>query len=472
MSTITTIITEINSLLWDNVLIYALLGLGLYFTARLGFVQFRNFGEMIRLALSSDDSDKEGISPFQALAVSLASRIGTGNLAGVAVAISLGGPGAIFWMWVVALLGMGTAFAEAVLAQLYKTHGPNGTYRGGPAFYMARGMKMPKLGYVFAIVMIFAFGLIFNAVQGNAIAESMERAFAFPKLNTGVVLAIATGLVIFGGFRQITRVASILVPFMAVGFIAVTLWIMAVNITEVPHILKEIVLGAFGLQEAVGGVAGGMMAALINGVIRGLFSSEAGMGSAPNIAASATPVPHHPASQGYVQMLGVFVDTMLVCTATAVMILLADAHLIEGVEGIAMTQAAATHFMGPFGEYFIALSILLFAFTTIIACYTYAEAALIYMKLTSWIWMAILRLAVMGFVIWGAVEAVLVVFLMADTTMGILATLNLFALAMMSGVVIKLGRDYRAQRAAGETPTFHIADHPDMADGVEADIWK
>ncbi len=468
----TTLIDTVNGLLWSHLLVYSLLGLGLYFTVRLGFVQFISWREMIRTVTGNDKNDKEGISPFAALSLSLASRIGTGNLAGVAVALQLGGPGAIFWMWVVALLGMGTAFAEGVLAQVYKGHGPNGVYRGGPAFYMDRGLKMPKLGFVFSIFMILSFGLIFNAVQGNAIADSMNRAFEFPKLGTGVVLALVTGLVIFGGFRSITRVASVIVPFMALGFMGVSIWIIATNFGEVPGVLKEIVLSAFGLQEAAGGVAGGMTAALINGVKRGLFSNEAGMGSAPNIAAAATPVPHHPAAQGYVQMLGVFVDTILVCTATAMMIILAGTHQIEGLDGIAMTQAAATHFMGPFGEYFIAMAILLFAFTTIIACYTYAENGLIYMGFGNFWGLATMRVAVMGFVIWGSVATVLEVFALADVSMGFMAILNMIALALLSGVVIRLGKDYVAQRKAGKTPEFHIGDHPEIAQGVDREIWK
>lgn len=473
----TTVIDFLNGLLWGYVLVYALTGLGIYFTLRFGFIQFRNFGEMIRLTVSTNEADKAGISPFQALAISLASRIGTGNLAGVAVAIGVGGPGAIFWMWIVALLGMATAMAESALAQLYKTTGPNGSYRGGPAFYIARGLKMPWLGAMFSVCLIFAFGLIINAVQSNSIAQAMEASVGVSPTVSGLVIAAVTGLVIFGGIKAISRVAEVLVPFMAGIYMIVAVWVLVTNFGMLPEVFKSIFLSAFGLQEVAGGAAGGMMVALINGVKRGLFSNEAGMGSAPNIAAAATPVPHHPVSQGFVQAFGVFVDTILVCTATAVMIIVSGANeMVDAngnmLEGIVMTQKAAEYFLGPFGNYFIAIAVLLFAFTTIIACYGYAESGMVYLKVGSTRGLAVLRLAVMAIVFWGSVQTVSVVFNAADAAIAVMAVMNLFALAMLSPVVIRLVNDYSAQRAAGKTPTFHIADHPDLADGVEADIWK
>jgi AGCS family alanine or glycine:cation symporter len=254
-----------------------------------------------------DDPDREGITldggitPFQALTISLASRVGTGNLAGVAVAIYLGGPGAIFWMWVVALVGMATAYAESTLAQLYKTHGPAGMYRGGPAFYIAKGLGMPWLGAVFSICLIISFGLVFNAVQANSIAAAVEEAFGIPSLAIGIAVAAIAGLVIFGGLRQIAAVAEFVVPFMAVAYLAVAIYVVIANIAAVPEVLGLIVRSAFGFEPAAGGVVGGVAAAMLNGVKRGLFSNEAGMGSAPNIAACAVPDPHHPSSQGFVQ---------------------------------------------------------------------------------------------------------------------------------------------------------------------------
>ncbi|MBO9399782.1 alanine/glycine:cation symporter family protein [Shimia sp. R9_3] len=472
-----TVVNTTNGILWGYLLIYLLIGCGLFFTLRLGFIQFTNFREQFRLTVASRGQDSAGISPFQALAVSLASRIGTGNLAGVAVAISLGGPGAIFWMWVVALVGMATSFSEATLAQLYKTRGPDGQYRGGPAFYMARGLNMRWLGLIFSIFLVFAFGLVVNGVQSNSIAQAMNEAFDLPKTTTGILLAIATGVVIFGGIRSITRVAEVLVPFMAGAYIIVALYILATNFAEIPGVLLQIVRGAFGLEEAAGGAAGGMTAALLNGVKRGLFSNEAGMGSAPNIAAAATPVPNHPASQGFVQAFGVFIDTILVCTATAVMIIVSGAHKMvdaEGnaLEGIAMTQQAAAAFLGPFGIYFIAFAVLLFAFTTIIACYGYAESGMAFLKQTSKARLNLLRLGVMLVVFWGAGQSVAVVFNAADMAIGIMALLNLFALALLSPIVVRVARDYQAQRKAGKTPNFSISEHAKIARGVDADIWK
>lgn len=477
VTSLETVVNTTNGVLWGYLLMYLLIGSGLFFTLRLGFIQFTNFREQFRLTVASRSKDGAGISPFQALAVSLASRIGTGNLAGVAVAISLGGPGAIFWMWIVALVGMATSFSEATLAQLYKTRNPEGQYRGGPAFYIARGLNMRWLGVVFSIFLVFSFGLVVNGVQSNSIAQAMNQAFDMPKQTTGILLAIATGVVIFGGIRSITRVAEVLVPFMAGAYILVAMYILGTNFTEIPGVLLQIVHGAFGLEEAAGGAAGGMTAALLNGVKRGLFSNEAGMGSAPNIAAAATPVPNHPASQGLVQAFGVFIDTILVCTATAVMIIVSGAHKMvdadgNALEGIAMTQQAAAAFLGPFGIYFIAFAVLLFAFTTIIACYGYAESGMAFLKQTSKTRMTVLRFGVMLVVFWGAGQSVAVVFNAADMAIGIMALLNLFALALLSPVVARVARDYREQRKAGKTPTFRISEHAAIARGVDADIWK
>ncbi|WP_247743347.1 alanine/glycine:cation symporter family protein [Shimia sp. R10_1] len=472
-----TAVNTTNGVLWGYLLMYLLIGAGLFFTVRLRFVQFTSFRDQLRLTVASRENDGAGISPFQALSVSLASRIGTGNLAGVAVAISLGGPGAIFWMWIVALVGMATSFSESTLAQLYKTRGPGGTYRGGPAFYIARGLNMRWLGIIFSFFLIYAFGLVVNAVQSNSIAQAMNEAFEIPKTATGLVIAAATGMVIFGGIRSITRVAELLVPLMAGAYMLVALYILATNFTEIPSVLAQIIRGAFGLEEAAGGAAGGMTAALLNGVKRGLFSNEAGMGSAPNIAAAATPVPNHPASQGFVQAFGVFIDTILVCTATAVMIIVSGAHKMvdaEGnaLEGIAMTQQAAAAFLGPFGTYFIAIAVLLFAFTTIIACYGYAESGMAFLNQAEKKQLTLLRVGVMLFVFWGAGQSVAVVFNAADMAIGIMALFNLVALALLSPVVARVARDYQTQRKAGKTPNFSISDHAKIARGVDAEIWK
>ena len=465
------VIDFLNNIFWGYVLIYGLLAVGVYFTIRLGFIQVVHFREMLRCVTGSDKSDKDGISPFQALTVSLASRVGTGNIAGVAVALTLGGPGAIFWMWVVALLGMATAYAESTLAQLYKTHGPDGMYRGGPAAYISRGLGLPWLAAVFSIALIIAFGLVFNAVQANSIAEAAATATGANKLIVGVAVAALTGVIIFGGIPQIARVAEYVVPFMAGAYLLAAIIVMIMNIDRVPGILSGIVLNALGLQETVGGVAGAVTAAMLNGVKRGLFSNEAGMGSAPNIAAVATPAPHHPSSQGFVQALGVFIDTILVCTATAVMILLADVIPSKDLTGVNLTQAALFDHFGSFGPMFVAVAIFFFAFTSIIGNYSYAENAVVYLG-GGKTGILVLRIAVMGMVIWGALQAVATVFNFADASMGLMATINLVAIVFLSGTVVILTRDYLSQRKAGVEPRFHIDKPPDIAPGVNHEIWK
>ncbi|RMJ02687.1 Amino-acid carrier protein AlsT [Marinobacter litoralis] len=468
----TAIVDFLNSIIWGYVLVYGLLAVGIFFTVRLGFLQFRHFGEMVRAIRGSRESDVHGISPFQALCTSLASRVGTGNLAGVAVALYLGGAGAIFWMWMVALVGMATGYAESTLAQLYKVRDGKGQYRGGPAVYIAKGLKAPWAAAIFAVCLIISFGLVFNAVQANSIADAMQGAFGTPKLGVGVVIAACAGLVIFGGLRKIVRFAEFVVPFMAGAYVLLALVVMAMNITEVPGVLALIVKSAFGLEEAAGGAAGSITAAMLNGIKRGLFSNEAGMGSAPNIAATATPAPHHPSSQGLVQAFGVFVDTIVVCTATAVMILLAG--VLEpgsGVTGTQLTQQAMEVHLGEFGSYFIAVAILFFAFTSIVANYTYAENALVYLKGGNTLGLTILRLAALGMVIWGGYEAVVTVFNAADASMGLMAVINLIAIVLLSGTVVKLTKDYLAQRKEGLVPQFKSKDYPELHEKIDSNIW-
>ena len=467
------VIDFLNTIFWGYVLIYGLLATGLYFTLRLGFIQFRHFGEMIRCVTGSRGGTKNGISPLQALTVSLASRVGTGNLAGVAVALHLGGPGAIFWMWMVALVGMSTAYAESTLAQLYKTTGPSGLLRGGPAFYIARGLGAPWAGAIFAVCLILSFGLVFNSVQANSIASALHTAFSIPTFVTGLVIAAFTGIVIFGGVKQIASVAEIVVPFMAGAYLLLAIIILILNITQVPAVFAGIVAHAFGWHSAAGGVLGGMMAAMMNGVKRGLFSNEAGMGSAPNIAAVAVPEPHHPASQGFVQALGVFIDTLLICTATAVIILLSGVmDTAPDQTGMALTQTAMEAHVGGIGVYFVALAIIFFAFTSIIGNYSYAENALVYLGLGGTTPIMVMRIVVLAMVVWGSVQSVATVFNAADASMGLMATINLIAILLLSGTVAKLTKDYLGQRAAGQEPEFRIADYPEISSGVDHSIWK
>lgn len=467
------IVDFLNTIFWGYVLVYGLLAVGFYFTFRLGFIQFRHFPEFFRVVRGSSGTDRSGITPLQALTVSLASRVGTGNLAGVAVALTLGGPGAIFWMWLVALVGMATAYAESTLAQLYKVRNAEGDYRGGPAFYIARGLRAPWAGGVFSVCLILSFGLVFNAVQANSIAGAVETAFGIPTFACGIGLAVLTGIVIFGGIRQIARVAEIVVPFMAIAYLAVALVIVIINISAVPELFGTIFSHAFGLQEAAGGVTGGLAAAMLNGVKRGLFSNEAGMGSAPNIAAVATPDPHHPASQGLVQALGVFIDTLLICSATAFMILLSGVYT-PGMDttGTELTQLALDAHIGTAGTYFVAIAIFFFAFTSIIGNYSYAENALTFLGAGHRTGLIIMRTAVCLMVIWGATQSVTTVFNTADASMGLMATINLIAIMLLSGTVAKLTTDYFDQRRAGLQPVFHAAEYGELKGKIDGEIWS
>jgi AGCS family alanine or glycine:cation symporter len=340
--------------------------------------------------------------------------------------------------------------------------------RGGPAFYIAKGLNAPWAGAVFSIALILTFGLIFNAVQANSIADAMQGAFGMPKIGTGVILAILAGVVIFGGIKKIARCAELVVPFMASAYLLVALYVIAVNISDVPAVFALIIKSAFGLEQAAGGIAG----AMLNGIKRGLFSNEAGMGSAPNIAAVATPNPHHPSSQGMVQALGVFIDTLLICTATALMILLSGVMTSDSeLSGIPLTQGAMSVHIGAAGQYFIAIAIFFFAFTSIIGNYTYAENAMVFLKLGNRTGLTVLRSLGLLMVVWGACESVATVFNAADAAMGLMATINLVAIVMLSGLVVKLTRDYFSQ-IREQTPVFDPADYPEVAGQIDLDIWN
>ena len=468
----TNAIDAINTVVWGYILIYGLLAVGIYFSIRLRFLQIFHFREFIRAVTRTPEKDSQGITPIQALTTSLASRVGTGNIAGVAVAVYTGGPGALFWMWIVALLGMATAYAESALAQLYKVNDHHGLYRGGPAFYISRGLKSPWAGAVFSVALLVVFGLVFNAVQANAIAESFSESFSLDRTQVGVAVAVLSGIVIFGGIRNIARVAEVVVPFMAVAYLGVALWVLVANVDKIPDVLVLIVRSAFGLDQAAGGLVGGMTAAMLNGVKRGLYSNEAGMGSAPNIAAVAIPSPHHPSSQGFVQALGVFIDTILICTATGVMILMSDAlQPGSGVTGTVLTQHALAYHIGDHGKDFVALAVFFFAFTSIIGNYSYAEGALTYLNINNKPCLFILRTLVLVFIVWGAREAITTVFDAADAVMGIMAIINLVGISLLSGLVVKLTRDYFEQAKHGD-PRFRLSDYPELKGQIEEEIWK
>lgn len=473
------VVDLLNGLLWGNILIWLLVGTGLYFTARLGVIQLRHFGHIFSVLRGSRHADASGISSFQALCTSLAARVGTGNIAGVAVAITMGGPGAIFWMWVIAMVGMATGFAEATLAQLFKIRDDKGQFRGGPAYYMEKGLGQRWAGVMFSIFLIIAFGFAFNSVQSNTITGAMVGAFGLDmgtmtvagvevgiaSLAIGLAVVAMTALIIFGGLRAIARFAELAVPFMAVGYLLVAIGIILTNLPAVPDALALIFKSAFGLHEAA---AGGIGAAILNGFKRGLFSNEAGMGSAPNAAAAATPYPPHPASQGYVQMAGVFIDTLLICTASAAIILLAGP--VEGT-GIGLVQNALAAEVGGWGKYFLAVVVLFFAFTSIVANYFYAENCLVFLEHNHPAGLLIFRLLVLAMVMFGAIGSLPFVWNLADVAMGLMAITNLIAILLLSNLAVKLARDYDAQRAAGKLPSFDASRYPEIRSRIEPGVW-
>lgn len=467
------IINSISGLLWGHILVYLLIAAGLFFTIKLKFIQFLQFPHMIKVMFNSRQCDKDGISSFQAFCTSLAARVGTGNMAGVAVALYLGGAGAIFWMWLIALIGMATSFAESTLAQAYKTRDEHGNFRGGPAYYMQYGLGKRWMGVVFSLCLILAFGLVFNAVQSNSIAAAFKVAFDIPNYVVGLVLVAGSGIIIFGGLKTISRFAEMVVPFMALAYLLVALYVCAMNASELPTVFMRIINSAFGIEQAGAGAIGyGVMQAMIQGIKRGLFSNEAGMGSAANAAATATPNPPHPASQGYVQMLGVFIDTVVICSATAALILLSDQLVADsGVTGIALTQAALEEHAGSWGAVFVAIAILFFAFTSIVANYSYAETNLLFLEHNHEHGMLIFRLIVLAMVMFGSVSELGLIWTLADISMGLMAIVNVIALFMLSGVVIWLANDYTAQRKAGKLPTFDPTQHQQLDKTIPKGIW-
>lgn len=451
---ITWFVDNVNTLLWTYILIALLLGLGLYFTIRTKFVQVRLFGEMFRVITEKKDGDS-GVSAFQAFTISTASRVGTGNITGVALAIAIGGPGAVFWMWVVAIIGMATAFIESTLAQVYKVRDGE-QFRGGPAYYMEKALGTRKLGIVFAILLTLAFGFIFNSVQSNTIAQSFGDVFSIPDWSVGAGLVLLTAVIIFGGVKRIARVTQVVVPIMAVAYILVALYIVIMNFTEIPAVFSLIIKSAFGLEEAVGG---GIGAAIMQGVRRGLFSNEAGMGSVPNAAASANV--SHPAKQGLVQSLGVFFDTIIICSATAFIIILADLYSNGEQEGILLTQASLNVHLGDWAPYFLAMAILFFAYSSIIGNYYYGETNIEFINAHS-AWLLAYRIGVLGMVMFGALAQVQLVWNMADLFMGFMAILNLVVIALLGKTAFKVLEDYTKQRKAGKNPEFFAKNIPGL----------
>ena len=450
-----------NDFLWTYILIGVLLLIGAYFTICTKFVQVRLFGEMFRLIVEKKEGD-DGVSPFQAFTISAASRVGTGNITGVALAIGIGGPGAVFWMWIIAIIGMATAFVESTLAQVYKVKDGD-TFRGGPAYYMQKALGWRKLGVVFAILLTLCFGFIFNAVQSNTISQSFNDVFGIPDWVIGLSLVLLTAVIIFGGVKRIVKVTQMIVPVMAVLYILVAAYIVIMNITEVPAMFKLIVEHAFGIKEIVGG---GIGAAMMQGIRRGLFSNEAGMGSVPNAAATANI--SHPAKQGLVQSLGVFFDTIIICSATAFIILLADLYGTGEKDGILLTQASMAVHVGAWAPYFIAIAILFFAFSSIVWNYYYGETNIEFINAHK-SWMTIYRVLVLGMVMFGALAKVDVVWSMADLFMGMMAILNLFVIVVLGKVAFKVLDDFSVQRKKGLNPVFKASSVPGLKG---AECWE
>ena len=464
MEMITQWITSINDVLWTYILVIMLLGCAVWFTIRTKFVQFRMFKEMIRL-LGDSTNKAEGkehhISSFQAFAVSLASRVGTGNLAGVATAITVGGPGAVFWMWVIALLGSSSAFIESTLAQLYKVKGES-SYVGGPAYYMKKGLKQPWMGVLFAVLIIFTFAFAFNTVQSNTICAAFEQAFQVDHTLMGIILTVLTLMIIFGGIQRIAKVSSIIVPVMALGYILLATVIVGINITHVPDVLKLIVSSAFGWEQALGG---GIGMALMQGIKRGLFSNEAGMGSAPNVAATADV--SHPVKQGLIQTLGVFSDTLVICTCTAFIILFSGVPLGGEANGVQLTQMALDNEIGSGGSVYVAIAILFFAFSSVIGNYYYGEANLRYITHNKWI-MILFRLMTGAMVMFGALASLDLAWSLADVCMGLMTICNLIAIVLLGKYAFRLLEDYREQKRQGiKDPVFTKDKMKDIEQDIE-----
>ncbi len=452
----------IGDLTWGWALIPFLVIFGLFLTIATNFVQFRYFKRMFRVLKAGNQSaDPNTISAREALFVSVGGRVGGGNIAGVAVAITLGGPGAVFWMWMIALIGMATSLVECTLAQVFKEKQEDGSYRGGPARMIMHGLgkEFKWLAVLYAICLIAAFGIGFPAFQGNTVAGAAENSFGLNRFITGAILTIGTGYIVFGGIHRIAKASDIIVPIMALGYIAMALLVIIINIAEIPSIIAMIVGNALGFEEAV---SGGMGAAIAQGLRRGLFSNEAGLGSAPNVAAAADVM--HPISQGITQSFSVFIDTILICSCTAFVILMSDVYAPGAeVDGVVLTQNALVDHLGAWTQYFLTIAVLLFAFSSIIYNYYLGENALSFMTPSPQALFGF-KLVLMAIVFVGAVApGATAIFFFSDPMMGVLALVNLLALMMLFPILRRVLKDFDEQRKAGVArPVFNPEDFPDL----------
>ncbi len=461
-------LTKMNDVMYTYILIVLLVGVGVYFTIRTKGVQFRLLKDGIKSMLDKAETDEKGqkkVSSFQALMISTASRVGTGNIAGIATAIVAGGPGAVFWMWIMALVGGASAFIESTLAQVYKVKA-GGQYRGGPSYYMEKALKKRWMGVLFSVLLIICFAYGFNGLQSFNMSSALmyyipDYATSVWPLVLGIVLAAATAYVIFGGVHRIGFISSVLVPVMAVAYILMGLVTMILHVNELPGIFRSILEHAFDFKAMAGGFAG---SAVVIGIKRGLFSNEAGMGSAPNASASADV--EHPVKQGLVQVISVFIDTILICSSTAMMLLVSGIEGESGVlDGIPYVQAAISSNVGEWGIHFITISIFAFAFSSVIGNYYYAESNILFIK-DNKVLLFLFRLSCLVAVFLGAQADFSVVWNIADITMGLMAIVNIIAIFMLGKVAIKVLKHYETKKAQGENPVFYEDEV-----GLSGTIW-
>lgn len=464
-------LSHVNDFLYSYILIFLLVGSGIYFTIRTRFVQITLLKDAF-LALKEKSSEEENasekpVSSFQALMISTASRVGTGNIAGIATALAAGGPGAIFWMWVMAVIGGASAFVESTLAQVYKVKDGD-SFRGGPSYYIERALKKRWLGVLFSILLICCFAYGFNGLQAYNISSSLEyyvKDYSDTMLPAvvGVILALLTAVVIFGGVHRISFITSVLVPIMAGIYILVGLYVTVTNLSAVPEMFRSILAGAFDIRSILGGFAG---STVLIGIKRGLFSNEAGMGSAPNASASASV--SHPVKQGLVQILSVFIDTLLICTTTAFILLLSNVKGVPGtLDGIPYVQAALQSSIGTWGIHFITFSIFAFAFTSLVGNYYYAEANILFIK-NSPLLLNVFRITCLIAIFFGAQANFSTVWNLADVLMGLMALVNIFAILLLGNIAFRVLDDYRAQKKQGKDPVFK-ASNIHLSD---TDEWK
>ncbi|MDU3337828.1 alanine/glycine:cation symporter family protein [Paraclostridium bifermentans] len=479
------IINSINNILWSNALIALCLGTGLYFSLRTRFLQVRHLNEMVVLLAKGEKSDK-GISSFQALCTSLAGRIGTGNIAGVATAIAMGGPGALFWMWAIAFLGAGSAFVESTLAQIYKEE-DNGEYRGGPAYYIEKGMGVKWYAILFAVATLIAMGVFLPGVQSNSISAGIENAFGISKSISGLGIIILLGLIIFGGIKRISSSAELIVPFMGLAYILMSLVIIAVNIEKLPEVITLIFKSAFGAEQAFAGILGSTIAW---GVKRGVYSNEAGQGTGPQAAAAAEV--SHPAKQGFVQAFSVYVDTLFVCSATGFMLLMTDKYNVynasnqfivqnlPGVEvGPAFTQSAVDTLIPGFGSAFVAVALFFFAFTTLMAYYYISEVNLAYLakrilnnnEKTKKVLINILKVVILASTYYGCVKTSTLAWTLGDIGVGVMAWINIIAILIIAKPALIALKDYEEQKKLG-IPREKIDFNPIKLGIKNATFWE